>query len=81
MTRIIALAADHGGFLLKVELASWLLSSPVNGFSVNQPSQVYNQVTDCPLGVWCDAASISSALPFPRDPIPNMGICRPGEWC
>ncbi|MEC4670742.1 MAG: outer membrane protein assembly factor BamD [Nitrospirota bacterium] len=55
--------------------------SPVNGFSVNQPSQVYNQVTDCPLGVWCDTASISSALPFPRDPIPNTGICRPGEWC
>ena len=24
MTRIIALAADHGGFPLKVELASWL---------------------------------------------------------
>ncbi len=26
MTRIIALAADHGGFLLKAELASWLRS-------------------------------------------------------
>ncbi len=26
MTRIIALAADHGGFPLKVELAPWLLS-------------------------------------------------------
>ena len=26
MTRIIALAADHGGFPLKVELASWLKS-------------------------------------------------------
>ncbi len=55
--------------------------SPVNGFSVNQPIQVYNQVTDCPLGVWCDTASIPGALPFPRNPIPNTGICRPGEWC
>ncbi len=26
MTRIIALAADHGGFPLKVELAPWLQS-------------------------------------------------------
>ena len=32
MTRIIALAADHGGFPLKVELAPWLRSQ---GFEIS----------------------------------------------
>ena len=46
MTRIVALAADHSGFPLKVELASWLLSQGYQTSDLGAHS--LEPVDDCP---------------------------------